>query len=1746
MEGVDLGGAVLRLYGDRSALDRELETLRRYTEALERKGIKVRFDADTGKAVQEVDKLQNRLDGVNKVLQDLAKATHGDWSGLIGGLQGAGESGAAAAAGVGKAGGAVGGLMAAAGKAIPILGQLYLAGQGLKMIFGGVSHAIMGAIHAIEGLSHEAGRFNQQVATGSIFTAQAFSILGPDGKAIEGTANQMRALRGVMVNEYQRIHEEVSKINGATSAQVMESFNIILQHSQALGPAADELSNITDMAVAATAAMNVLGVSPHRNQSEITSLLLGDIQIYNTLARDLGYDREKVQRLQDEGRYFEEVMKDLNTLVDGQAVLSESLENVKSNYRDTFEVIQSQGYQALERGLAGSLLSVWRQFDGLRGSFMEFADGFSAFLEPIIRLLGQAGAALVPIIAAGAAITGAVMQGLGAVMNLLNAVLAGPLEALAGLLGSIATLIQGMVQRTARGLRAISAVFAVFASGEASQVRDFFESVNEGIKESLKWLDQWVDLMVKALRAFTEWNARSQARRALIADEKTGRLRRLTREEEDKRVQQAVDDFDRRTNFNPDVDLVNTNASRRYQQMSDELRDRYRENPELTIAQEAADVKQRSMENEIRGLQNGLRLLEAQRSVVQAMAELAGGRRQLAMAEAGFAVQLASSPETRLGMERQQRDLAAQQGREELQERRELLGQERVIQDRQAQIQDRQAQIQVVQLEIANMEAQIQADRAQQNLAEATRLSQIASGHKRDEYLGDRDRWQKEVQLRNQILEQTQRALALGQEAREVSAQAAATEQQVLSLREQQLGVQLEQLELTREQQRLLEQIQEQENALNRRREESRREYERLKAELDEALTAEQRQVQVLDEQMKLRKAGADLAAVEAVRARDAAERTLRVAQLQDRANSGGGIRDIMEARIEAAVAGEAGMVSVADATRRLYDARERQMEQEHALARQQQELQHQREQSEMRIAQLRLRAQRLDLETSLERERIGLEQAQVGQQRDNLAQQVLPGSGAVPQMGAPGDPAGLANVLPGTRGGPNWNDSFGWSAWRGRNHNGQDLGLDVGDPIHSIASGVVEQLIPKFGQVGGAVVIKNDDGTMDLYGHVDPEVAIGSRVRAGQKIATVTPDVRSDGSNNTHLHHEFWDAAGQRVDSAPRLRASLAAGTAPAAPAAPAPTTPQAAAAGPNGWSQLDLANSGAIDQYLDLPVGTTAAQQMAAKSGATYDEEDLRGIAIAVVRAMRDQVDGQGIPDTASEQAVRAGEQNIRLLERRVELLDEEDQFYRQIEANAADRFRLERETLAGSQANARSNLTADRTRDQVFAQIMGSADARLAADLSDAFGGFFSNAVRTGLISARQQGELDVQAFFEGVMGSMADRVLDSLITYALAPIDKVLKEGIFGAITGLDVEKVAAEMQAQAAEAQSRSVDSFGLAVDRFGASVDRRTGADLPGASPEAAAGNGGGDYAPPEGGTRLEVVPYGSNQPQGTAPSSNGLWGASRAAAGGVSGVQSGLDETASGIQELNTELPGLTDAAAEARASLEDGAKQTQTGFGDLQKNLGTVVGALAGIGMIAGGASMVGKGGTYNTLMGLAGIFGGIGGLAGAFSPRARGGDAKVGRTLLVGEHGPELFTPDANGQITAHEQTRAYLDAQSTLAARLLEDGVATPGGMIPVGRGRGRSGSDLFNASRDTLRSTTELSREREVERIGETMATRALAPIKLQYESSVVNQVEYVTAAQFRKGMADSVQQSRALTIKQLGSSNQTRRRLGIG
>lgn len=231
-------------------------------------------------------------------------------------------------------------------------------------------------------------------------------------------------------------------------------------------------------------------------------------------------------------------------------------------------------------------------------------------------------------------------------------------------------------------------------------------------------------------------------------------------------------------------------------------------------------------------------------------------------------------------------------------------------------------------------------------------------------------------------------------------------------------------------------------------------------------------------------------------------------------------------------------------------------------------------------------------------------------------------------------------------------------------------------------------------------------------------------------------------------------------------------------------------------------------------------------------------------------------------------------------------------------------------------------------------------------------------------------------------------------------------------------------------------------------------------------------------------------------------------------GKPGALPEVAATSAQAAESLTSLNIATGELATGLKNDVPKTKEATEQTLTNMQKYTTGLAGVAAsvigIAGGVQMMKSGGTYNTLIGLSSIFGALGSFTGMFGrggifARAAGGPVLSNTPYLVGERGPELFMPSSSGQIIPNDRTAAmFQDTRAALAAQRSN----APG------------------------RSTT-------------TTPSTVPGPIEVRTETQVINNVEYVTAEQHRKGMQEAARRGQMLAYQGMQHSVKVRRRLGM-
>jgi murein DD-endopeptidase MepM/ murein hydrolase activator NlpD len=1109
-----LGTATLTLRGDMQPLERDLARMRQVIGDMERRGTNI----PAPNIPPPSPEAQRGYEGLLKTLEQLRRGMQGDgeaFKALQEQLRGAGQAAGAAggAGGFGGAGGALGGLLGMAGKAIPMLGQLGLAATGVQAIFGGMAGAINAVLGPLQQLSAEAGRLNKQVAEAGIFAAQSFAILGPDGKLVEGTARQMQMVRGAILKEYKGIQQEVANISGATAAEIYEGFNIILSNISSLG-AKGTTENAAKLATRMAAGMNTLGIPGYQLRQETNALMMGNIDRNAMMATKLGITGDDVRQQQAQGTYYDFLMGKLQKLYEGQKVLALSLANVKSNFDDVNQAISSEAGQPLERDTATMMQSILVTFKNLQQSFTGFFKSIAEAVGPVLKLFGPVVSILTSIGAAASSVGQIIMDVVGTVTAVVGGGLMPILTAVARTTELIARGFGLLAELIGAVINPIKALFNVGGDTQTAAVSSFFDQMFTGL-----------DKVSGAIDSFNQKWAAMVLNTNLAAVRANMKLTGKSEEEIQAAENDIRDRYKVQTNLTDQVQLRSLKLPPNIVNQMEEMNNRLGTGAQraLNISKVWSEIKQKAYQNEIKALEQGVTLMNKQREIAEAMAAVGNARRALVGRSYELGVQVAASPEARAAADARLADLKLSQEKEAISERRGILQTERDLQQRQMAIQQTQIKIQQEQLKIQVAEAraeQVKVSNATQAVLKVRGNTTPGSA----EYLTatrELNVLAAEQTRNNAKLNGSREALRLAFQAEAQLGTINGLEAQRLGLQEQQLDIQGQSAQFTREQQALMAQISAAEqkitNELTRATNIQNEKKQKLEAQTEEI----NRQLNLQEQQGRLEKARADLAATRAKAEVQAAQRLEEVQAAQDRARNGGGTASVIEAQIAAAAAGVSGMETAAEVQKRLYDAREQQMQREHQLQTRQLEVQQMREKSEVRIQELQLRGQQVAL--AIQRAQLVADLGRLGlsQQRDALSPQ-LAGASSVPRLG------GVAQ-LPGSISGRL--DASG--------QNGADMPVGSNNEMRSYHNGVVGE-IGRAGNNGNYAVIEFVDDLGNkleaTYSHMAAIVKVGQQVVGGQVLG------RFDGSGRTFGAHNSVDINSPGTNGALQRNAETAA----------------------------------------------------------------------------------------------------------------------------------------------------------------------------------------------------------------------------------------------------------------------------------------------------------------------------------------------------------------------------------------------------------------------------------------------------------------------------------------------------------------------------------------------------------------------------------------------------------------------------
>ena len=259
--------------------------------------------------------------------------------------------------------------------------------------------------------------------------------------------------------------------------------------------------------------------------------------------------------------------------------------------------------------------------------------------------------------------------------------------------------------------------------------------------------------------------------------------------------------------------------------------------------------------------------------------------------------------------------------------------------------------------------------------------------------------------------------------------------------------------------------------------------------------------------------------------------------------------------------------------------------------------------------------------------------------------------------------------------------------------------------------------------------------------------------------------------------------------------------------------------------------------------------------------------------------------------------------------------------------------------------------------------------------------------------------------------------------------------------------------------------------------------------------------------------------------------------------IQTYLNELQRGLSDTESMVVSLAQSVESSLATAMSSAVQTLiTGTGSVKEAFSDM---FAGIGkaFIDMATQMLAQQAIFFLLKALGGGFGGGGGGGDIFADiasrgglRANGGPVNANTSYIVGERGPELFIPGASGSITNNDQFEAARKAMGG-SNNSSNDAFAENAEAI------GTSSNAAFAANAEAIGTSTSYTKEKVMER--ERIASINSNPIDVRAETTVINNIEYVTVEQFSQGMKSTARDAQARVLSDLRNRPATRAQVGI-
>lgn len=255
--------------------------------------------------------------------------------------------------------------------------------------------------------------------------------------------------------------------------------------------------------------------------------------------------------------------------------------------------------------------------------------------------------------------------------------------------------------------------------------------------------------------------------------------------------------------------------------------------------------------------------------------------------------------------------------------------------------------------------------------------------------------------------------------------------------------------------------------------------------------------------------------------------------------------------------------------------------------------------------------------------------------------------------------------------------------------------------------------------------------------------------------------------------------------------------------------------------------------------------------------------------------------------------------------------------------------------------------------------------------------------------------------------------------------------------------------------------------------------------------------------------------------------------------LQNSITDTRGQIVSLAQTIESeLATAMTSAVTGLIDGTTTVEEAFSSMLKNIGKafiemamkILAQQAVLAILSafGGGNLMGGDGYYNKFTGL--------GTAGPNFGLALGGPVTPKKPYLVGETGPELFIPSESGIIG----TNAMFDA----AAGAIKSGASV---TSPEDAENDGGSDNPFAAAASALVNTNNTVQSSKVVemQMAQNAAIENPEPIDVRFQSTVINNVSYVSVEEFQAGLTQTANRARSMTLKDLRNKPSTRRSTGV-